>query len=165
MGIMIMEFWFNTKKTQPLFILRNTLQSVKMLYISPPVSDVSDLVGWHEEEHRGVEAPAHLLLPLPLLHQPHPLQVKPKLVSLYLVIQNCQISALILYFMLYLTGNIMTRTRRTRGSLAMTDRAGTATASMAPPSSLSQTSSTCKTLTFSYFLSFKVDLSCYIWII
>lgn len=41
-----------------------------------PVSAVPDLVGWYEEEHRDLEAPAHVLLPHPLLHQPHHLQVK-----------------------------------------------------------------------------------------
>ena len=36
---------------------------------------VPDLVGGDEEKHRGVEAGAHLLLPLPVLHLPHLVQV------------------------------------------------------------------------------------------
>lgn len=44
--------------------------------LCPVVSAVPDLVGRHEEEHRSVEAGPHLLLPHPLLHQPHLLQVR-----------------------------------------------------------------------------------------
>lgn len=47
------------------------------IFFPPPGSAVTDLVGGHEKKHRGVEAPAHLLLPNPLLHQPHIFQVNP----------------------------------------------------------------------------------------
>lgn len=47
------------------------------VFFPPAGSAVTDLVGGHEKKHRGVEAPAHLLLSSPLLHQPHFFQVKP----------------------------------------------------------------------------------------
>jgi hypothetical protein len=48
---------------------------MKVVCVCPVVSAVPDLVGGDEEEHRGVEAGAHLLLPLPVLHLPHLVQV------------------------------------------------------------------------------------------
>lgn len=47
------------------------------VFFPPAGSAVTDLVGGHEKKHRGVEAPAHLLLSSLLLHQPHFFQVKP----------------------------------------------------------------------------------------
>lgn len=63
-----------TKTSQNKAVLENFIY---LLFVcSPLVSVVPDLVGWHEEKHWSVEAPAGIFLSDPLLHQPHFLQVK-----------------------------------------------------------------------------------------
>lgn len=80
----------------------NKLQLIINGLMSLSVSVIPDLVGGHEEEHRGVEAAAHFLLPGPLLHQPHLLQVRYRRLMIFCL--NCDflfLKIIFLHFMMY----------------------------------------------------------------
>lgn len=70
------------------------IENYESILIPPLVPVVPDLVGWHEEKHWSVEAPADIFLSHPLLHKPHFLPVKSSIIfsySFYLNLKTCNV--------------------------------------------------------------------------